>query len=321
MAGTSFGMISRYHPTVVTVPHEDSLPAVLIDLLPVAVLAGIERHLTKGGVVEEIRLRAERCASLTVGGENIMTDIRLTSRELSDLLTRMCGGSLYAYTEQIRQGFMTLEGGVRVGVVGRAACEDGRVVGVREISALCVRLPHVHGHVGGEICQRLDAWRTEGKGQYGVLIYAPPGVGKTTLLRGVAARLAGGHHPRRTVVIDTRGELTFDLDGAHLCLDVLTGYPRPLGVEIAARTMGAEVLICDEIGDTDEAMALVSAHNVGIPLVAAAHGGSVDQLLRRTGIRLLHEARIFGLYAGIRRDGRGDFVYDMTEWEVADRVV
>ena len=72
------------------------------------------------------------------------------------------------------------------------------------------------------------------------------------------------------------------------------------------------MIICDEIGDYEEAMALVASHNCGVPLVASAHAENITQLLSRTGLRLLHEAQIFGAYAGIRRDGRGGFLYDLT---------
>lgn len=322
MAAVFAGVMGREIPrSVKTFQASEALPDALREVLPTELRRAVTDGIPRGMSLEEIRLRAGRRASLTVGGENIMTDIRMTSRELFDLLVRMCGGSLYAYSENIRQGFITLPGGVRVGVVGRAACEEGRVIGIHDISSMCIRIPHVHGRVGGEICDLLRAmWRTDGRHR-GVLIYAPPGVGKTTLLRGVAAGLAGGERPLRTVVIDTRGELSFAVDATHLCLDVLSGYPRPLGIEIATRTMGAQVIVCDEIGDCEEAMALVSAHNVGVPLIATAHAGTVGDILRRTGLRLLHEARLFGAYVGIRRDGRGGFLYDITKWEVADRAV
>jgi stage III sporulation protein SpoIIIAA len=99
--------------------------------------------------------------------------------------------------------------------------------------------------------------------------------------------------------------------GEDLCIDVLSGYPRGLGIEIATRALSAEVIVCDEIGDYVEAMALVSSHNCGVPLIASAHAGSVEELLRRTGIMLLHEADIFGAYVGIKRDGSGGFLYDV----------
>ena len=113
-------------------------------------------------------------------------------------------------------------------------------------------------------------------------------------------------------MVDTRGELTFSVGGGDLCVDVLSGYPRALGIEIATRTLSAEVIVCDEIGDYTEAMALVSSHNCGVPLIASAHAGSVDELLRRTGIMLLHEANLFGAYVGIRRSHGMGFEYNVT---------
>jgi stage III sporulation protein SpoIIIAA len=89
-------------------------------------------------------------------------------------------------------------------------------------------------------------------------------------------------------------------------------------VEIATRTLSAQVILCDEIGDTEEALSLISTHHGGVPLIATCHGGSVTEILRKTGIRLLHEARLFGAYVGIRRDGRGDFTYRVTPWSRAE---
>ena len=262
-----------------------------------------------GGTIEEIRLRAGRTATLTVGGENIPTPVVLTSAELTAILTHLCGGSLYAYSQTINQGYITLPEGIRVGIAGRAVCENGHVIGVCEITGLCIRLPHRHGNMGGDICRLLRDMNNGTSAPRGVLIYAPPGVGKTTLLRAVAAGMAGadGQPPLRTVVVDTRGELGFECDTGTLCLDVLRGYPRARGVEIATRTLSAQLIVCDEIGDMEEASALISTHHGGVPLVATAHGGSVEEILQRAGIRLLHRAHLFGAYVGIRRDGQGGF--------------
>ena len=293
----------------------DLLPAWLTEVLADA-LRGQQ------GAVEEIRLRAGRQASVTVGGRNVMCGVALSGADLSALLTSMCGGSLYAYSQTIHQGYVSLPNGIRVGVVGRAVCEEGRVIGVCEISGLCIRLPHRHGSVGREICRLFRCLNSERTAPRGILIYAPPGEGKTTLLRGIIAGLAGkdGGIPLRTVVVDTRGELGFETDGEGLCLDILRGYPRGRGVEIATRTLSAQVIVCDEIGDTEEALTLISSHHGGVPLIASAHGGSPEELLRRTGIRLLHEAYLFGAYVGIRRNGRGDFEYRITPRDDADRM-
>ncbi len=289
----------------------EKLPESVMRALPYRLSDEIRR--TNHPVIEEIRMRAGRRCSLVVSGRNIMLGTVLDAGELNDILEGMCQGSLYAFSDTINQGYISLPGGVRVGVCGRAGCEGDRIIGIYEVSSLSVRIPHKSRPVGSEICRLLHSFeRTEG-----VLVYSPPGIGKTTLLRSVASMLASGawesgREPMRTVVIDTRGELAFASEGRDLCLDVLSGYPRRKGIEIATRCLNAEVIICDEIGDYEEAMSLVASHNCGVPLVASAHAGSVEQLLSRTGLRLLHEARIFGAYVGLERDGRGGFRYNMT---------
>ena len=153
----------------------------------------------------------------------------------------------------------------------------------------------------------------------GVLIYAPPAVGKTTLLRAVAARMAGGADPVRVAVIDTRGELAVGLDDPKLLLDVLSGYPRGVGLSIATRTLAAQLSVCDEIGDLGEAREIIEAQSAGVPLLASAHAADLGELLGRPAIRLLQEAHVFGAYVRIaRRQGVFDFDYEITTSEDAD---
>ena len=102
-------------------------------------------------------------------------------------------------------------------------------------------------------------------------------------------------------------------------LDVLSGYPRGKGIGIATRTMAAQVIVCDEIGDLLEAQEIVAAHTGGVPLVATAHATSVRELLSRPALRLLHEARCFGAYVGIGRDtGEFRYTFDVVDRESAN---
>ena len=293
---------------------QKALPSFLEQLLPKRLLQEIYAALTPGLALEELRLRRGRCASLTVGGENLRLATVLDGAEMDALLPALCDGSLYAHGETVCHGYLTLKGGVRIGVCGRANTVNGRVTGVCEISSYVIRLPHAPPPLGDRICELLCDARREG-----VLLFAPPGVGKTTLLRAVSARMAGTEYARRVAVVDTRGELCAGLSTSTLLLDLLSGYPRGAGISIAARTLSAELIVCDEIGDLDEAKEIAATHAAGVPLLASAHAADVRDLLARPGLRLLHEARCFGYYVGItRREDVFDFCYDVYTREAAD---
>lgn len=288
----------------------EKLPPNLMAMLPHRAIVAIEKF---NGDMEEIRLRAQRCMSVTSAGKNIMLDTILTQGEIEQTLKNMCAGSLYAYSETINRGFLTIDGGIRVGVCGKAACEDDKIIGVYGISTLNIRIPHKARRADACTAAVCELVRSGG-----VLVYSPPGVGKTTLLRSAVSVLASGEKPMRVVVIDTRGELSFSLDSAKLCLDILSGYPKAAGVDIAARTLNAQLIVCDEIGDFDEALAIVSAHNCGVPLLATAHAGSVKELLHRVSIRMLHDAGIFSAYVGLTGRQSGGLTYRVTPRESAN---
>lgn len=283
------------------------IPRELLEVLPEEIIQYINMHYEKR-CIEEIRLRANKYSSCVSHGENLVIPVTLEKVEISEVLKKMCGGSLYAFSDTINKGYISLPNGIRVGVVGRATLQGGEIIGVYDISSLCIRIPHKIYSVGREICELLS--RLEYK--KGVLIYSPPGVGKTTVLRGVCKLLASGENPRRVVIIDSRGELSFDMNERNMCLDIMSGYPRGMGIEIAARVMNPQLIVCDEIGDAEEACELVAASNCGIPFLASAHAGSIDELISRTGIRLLHEAGIFGAYVKISRAGNMKFSYDIN---------
>ena len=291
------------------------LPRSVITVLPPMLLDEIADCLPPSVIPEEIRLRRGHAASLTVGGKNLRLSTVLDGGAMERVLYLMCEGSVYAHADTIKEGYLLLDGGIRVGVCGRAAVSDGRITGVEEIMALSLRIPSPTLNIG----EPIETLLLEQDMRSGVLIYAPAGVGKTTLLRAVAARMAGGETPFRVALVDTRGELGAGMEAPSLLLDVLTGYPRGVGVSIAARTLAAELIVCDEIGDLVEAQAIVAAHIGGVPLLASAHASSVDELLARPGMRLLHEAKCFGAYVGITRAAEGlDFYYHVTKREAAD---
>ena len=149
-------------------------------------------------------------------------------------------------------------------------------------------------------------------------MWSPPGVGKTTLLRSAIKELCSGSGALRASVIDTRGELSIACEGTGILADVLSGYPRALGVEIATRCMNAQLLVCDEIGDAAEVEALLTSILCGVPLLASAHAGSVEELMTRPSVQKLHLAGAFGAYVGICRRPDGERIYTVTGRGEAD---
>lgn len=284
--------------------RRNPLPSAVTAVLPPALTEAL-RRLSLADTAEELRLHAGREATVTSAGRNLSTGVTLTRDDMQNLLLRVCGGSLYAYRDTISQGYVAMPDGVRVGVVGSAAVENGQVIGVSEVTGLMFRLPH---RIRVNATPVIDLLR-HGQLLDGILIYAPPGVGKTTLLRAVTREAA---REWRTVAVDTRGELAPSLDGGDLRLDILSGYPRDVGLEIAVRCMAAQVAICDEIGGARDARAVLSAANHGVPLIATAHADSVTGLLRRADIRTLHRAGVFGAYVGITRAHGSGFSYRIT---------
>lgn len=273
----------------------------LLRLLPYKLADAVRREMRcRNEICEEIRIRKGRMSSLDlVGGRFIPLDVMISGEEMEETVSKLCGGSMYAHLETIKQGYISLRGGIRAGVSGHAAVENGKIIGVSDISGICIRLPHAVNTDVGLIVGLLKKFGFLS----GVLVYSPPGVGKTTLLRRVAAEISCGADAVKTVIVDSRGELEFGLGGKNLCLDILSGYPKAAGIEIALRTMGARLIICDEIGNDDEISSICSAANGGAALLASAHASDIDGLMSKKNILELHRCGVFGAYVGIMRRG------------------
>ncbi len=284
------------------------LPSHVVALLPEALVREIGEQAP--APVEELRLMAERRAVMVCGGRNLPLSTTLSRGAIESILLLACGGSLYAYAEDIRNGFVTTQEGVRIGIAGRAVVEEGRLLSVRDIRSLCLRIP---GRVAPDVTRLSELIRTFPFPR-GLLLYAPPGGGKTTVLRRLSAVLSCGHAPLRVVVVDTRGELAAGLEAPGLCLDILSGYPRGPGLALALRSLSPQVLVCDEISE-GEADGILRWGLGGAALLASAHGSDLPGLLRRPDLAALHKAGVFGAYVGLRREAAS--LFDITLYEEA----
>ena len=277
-------------------------------LLPWALRQGADR-LSKGDKAraEELRLRVGRPPSAVwPEGERPLPGLENTPVQPGDLslvLEVATQASVHTVLDRVRDGFVTVRGGHRVGLCGTAAVEEGEIRTLRQLSSLAIRVAReVPGAAEGLLPQLLEG----GELQSAVLL-SPPGGGKTTLLRDLIRRVSDGigTAPLRVGVADERGEIAALWNGRpQLAVgrrtDVLEGCPKAQGLMMLLRAMNPQILAADEITAPEDVRALVTAAGCGTALLATAHGRDREDLTRRPLYRELMEARVFRRLVYIR---------------------
>ncbi len=261
---------------------------------------------------EEIRLRAGRAPTLVIAGDEIeiLPTHRITASELQLVLEIATRASAHTYADSIRQGFVTAEGGCRVGLCGTAVTEDNKITSVRRLSSLCIRIPREKRGCADEVSNTLL-----NGGFKSTLIVSPPGAGKTTLLRELVRLMS--ESGTRISLVDERSEVAGTFEGQP-CFDigsrtdVLTGAPKSEGIFLLLRSMAPQLIAFDEITSPDDIEAAEAASNCGVTLLATAHGAGISDLSSRALYRKLLDKGIFSR-AVIIENKRGMRSYTVEE--------
>ncbi len=209
---------------------------------------------------------------------NLNLPLKIASqRELEESLKTMCKDSVYSYTNEIKNGFLTLKGGHRVGLCGTAVMEDEKIVNVRDISTLSVRIARQMRNSADELLSSINNKFN------GIILAGIPASGKTTILRELARKLS--LLGEKVSVIDERNEFSGTYAGLAqndlgFC-DILNGYPKAEGLTQAIRTLSPNVIVCDEIGTERDIQAIRQAVHAGVKLIVSMHAGSIDDFSRR----------------------------------------
>ncbi len=225
--------------------------------------------------------------------------------DLEESFRMLCGYSVYSHENEIRNGFVTIRGGHRVGLCGTAVLQGGIVTGIRDVSSMNVRIAR---EVPGS-ADRIFSLLGE-KMEEGLLIAGPPASGKTTVLRDIARQLSDGKRgtARKVAIVDERGEIAGTFRGeaqndVGACCDVLNGYPKAEGILMALRSLSPQVVLCDELGTQSETEAVEQGLNAGVTIISSIHAGSLEELVRRKQAEDLLKTGAFGYVALLAGSG------------------
>ncbi|MGG7176126.1 stage III sporulation protein AA [Clostridium paraputrificum] len=230
--------------------------------------------------LQEIRIRAEKPVILTVAKGEVVASFISTKEDVKYILQRISNYSLYAYEEEIKQGFITIKGGHRVGLAGECVMENGKLKTIRNISSLNIRISREILGCSKEIMQHVY----EKNRVYNTLIISPPKCGKTTILRDIARSIS--ERGKKVSIIDERSEIAASYLGVPqmnvgIRSDVLDNCLKSEGMIMAIRSLSPEVIICDEIGTLKDIEALSMAFNSGVNIIATIHGADTEDLVKR----------------------------------------
>ena len=261
----------------------------------------IENILREGGALQEIRMRIGQPLTVMIDGEEQILPLKerahiVTKEEIKETIEYMSRYSLYAYENELRQGFLTLEGGHRVGVAGKVIVDRGKVKNIQYISSLNIRIAH---EVIG-CADELIPYITKNKKVCHTLIISPPRCGKTTLLRDLIRQISDGNEYVKGCsvgVVDERSEI----GGCYMGIvqnnlgmrtDVLDCCPKAEGMIMLIRSMRPEVIAVDEIGGSEDVHAIEYAMHCGCRMLATAHADSMEELQKKPVFdRLIREKR------------------------------
>lgn len=296
----------------------------VIRILPEKI-ANETKKFISDGTIQEIRIKVGKPIILILSNEEKVLNYVTTNDEVKGILVKISNYSLYAYEEEIKQGYITIKGGHRVGIAGECVISNGEIKTIKNISSLNIRISKA---VVGS-AKKIMPIITGGDRIYNTLIVSPPKCGKTTILRDIAKNISNGIYSlglkgKKVVIIDERSEVAACYNGVPqmdvgIRTDVLDNCLKKTGMIMAIRSLSPDVLICDEIGTLGEVEALNMAFNSGVNIVVTVHGFDIEDIYSRKVFKeLIDESIIERVVILSSRKGAGTIerIYKIERGEI-----
>lgn len=281
----------------------------VLEKIPIKIKNSILSFLVdkKIDTVNEIRIKSSSYLCLLINQSLVKTSIYITQEQIDEIMLSLCSGSIYAHLHTIREGYISVGNGIRAGICGKAAIENGSIDGIYDISSINIRIPRKIPFAANYLFNLLK----ENSYNISVLLYSAPGAGKTTILRDLLIKLSSFTGIRHAI-IDTREEITPFISDI-ITSDIYIGYPKGMGIELATKSMTPQIIICDEITSLSDAESINLAANSGVNLIATTHAKTIDELKRKEALLPLLSSGVFDYALGVTRNAQNKYVFTLDK--------
>ena len=245
---------------------------------------------------------------------NIKEAIVVDKKIVEEIVYRASEFSLYAVNEEIKNGFITLEGGIRIGIAGTAVFEKGELKTIKNFSSINIRIPH-----NVKDCSLLAFnYIFKDNSLKNTLVISPPGAGKTTFLKDIAYQFSVRNYAVNILIVDERGEIaSVKNDGksfldCNFC-DVISFMPKDIAINMGIRSLSPNLILTDEVASLGDVNSLFYAGNCGVKVIASVHASSIKELKNKPEFEKLFKQKFFSRYVVLSlSDGPGTYegIYD-----------
>ena len=276
------------------------------------------------GFIEEIRIRLNRPIALKIGQEVMVIEHIINKEEIDEIFEQICENSIYSYKKEICEGFITIKGGHRVGITGTAVIEE-KLKNINYISSLNFRIAREKKDSSKEVIKNII--NQQENNVYNTLIISPPGCGKTTMLRDIIRNISNGIKeiglsPKVIGLVDERGEIAATYKGVPqndigIMTDVMSNFPKSIGIKMLIRSMSPQIIVCDEIGGKEDVEAIKIATCSGVKGLFTAHGKNLEEVIKNPELNQLLNQNIVEKVIQLSSKEKGvvEKIYDYKSWK------
>lgn len=299
----------------------------ILNILPQNIKSALE-NVIDSKELQEIRIRVDKPLIYQIGNKELINQYIPRAEDIKTIIQRMSNYSIYAFEEEIKQGYITIKGGHRVGICGRCIIEKNEVKTIKNIGSINIRICREVLACSDSIMKFI----VRNNEVINTIIISPPKCGKTTLIRDITRNISEGmakvnFNGKKVCVIDERSEIGACYNGVPqlqvgIRTDILDGCPKSEGIMMAIRSMSPDVVLCDEIGTNKDMNSILTALNSGVNLITTIHGYGIEDLYSRPVFKEIIENKVFKraiVLSSRKGAGTVEYIYDLTNKSIVWR--